>query len=236
MTITPELKQAVAQAGEEPVRVEDPENHIAYVVIKEEAYRRLKEAVEVETVDPSFFEYGGSSRSRNEDPRSRAALSRQAKLPQLRPAHRPGAAGGTGRTRPVFFHKNEHWSSTTGAARRCDHRLARNPKFAYHSDAEIMKRHRISIRRAGPLSMVVSSLGRMPYASRGWQEAASDCHSARSRGRGQCAAPLEILAQQAQAERQARAGACFRRRINLLKRTVILPTLDSPWAEDKSAI
>jgi len=58
MTITPELKQAVAEAGEEPVRVEDPETHTAYVVIKEEAYRRLKEAVEVESIDPSFFEYG----------------------------------------------------------------------------------------------------------------------------------------------------------------------------------
>ena len=58
MTITPELKQAVSEAGGEPVRVEDPENNTAYVVIKEEAYRRLKEAVEIETIDPSFFEYG----------------------------------------------------------------------------------------------------------------------------------------------------------------------------------
>ena len=58
MTITPEMKHAVEQAGGEPLRVEDPETHTAYVVIKEEAYRRLKEAVEVETIDPSFFEYG----------------------------------------------------------------------------------------------------------------------------------------------------------------------------------
>ena len=58
MTITPELKQALDNAGEEPVRIEDPETRLTYVVINEEAYRRLKEAVEVETIDPSFFEYG----------------------------------------------------------------------------------------------------------------------------------------------------------------------------------
>jgi hypothetical protein len=45
MTLTPELKQAVEEAGEEPVRVEDPETHTAYVVIKEEMYRKLSESV-----------------------------------------------------------------------------------------------------------------------------------------------------------------------------------------------
>jgi hypothetical protein len=45
MTLTPELKQAVEQAGDEPVRVEDPETHTAYVVIKEDFYRQLREAV-----------------------------------------------------------------------------------------------------------------------------------------------------------------------------------------------
>ena len=58
MTITPEMKQAVEQAGSEPLRVEDPETHTAYVVMKEDMYRRLREAVEVETIDPSFFECG----------------------------------------------------------------------------------------------------------------------------------------------------------------------------------
>jgi hypothetical protein len=58
MTITPEQKQAVDQAGEEPVRVDDPETSKSYVLLTEAAYRRLREAVEVETVDPSFFEYG----------------------------------------------------------------------------------------------------------------------------------------------------------------------------------
>jgi hypothetical protein len=45
MTLTPELKQAVEKAGDEPVRVEDPETHTAYVVIREDLYRQLREAV-----------------------------------------------------------------------------------------------------------------------------------------------------------------------------------------------
>jgi hypothetical protein len=58
MNLTPELRQAVQQAGEEPVRIEDPETHQSYVIVKEEVYRRIREAVEIEKVDPSFFEYG----------------------------------------------------------------------------------------------------------------------------------------------------------------------------------
>ncbi len=45
MTLTPELKQAIDAAGEEPVRVEDPETHTAYVVIKEDIYRKLSELI-----------------------------------------------------------------------------------------------------------------------------------------------------------------------------------------------
>jgi hypothetical protein len=45
MTLTPELKQAIERAGDEPVRVEDPDTHMAYVVIKEDLYRKLREAV-----------------------------------------------------------------------------------------------------------------------------------------------------------------------------------------------
>ena len=45
MTVTPELKQAIEQAGDEPVRVEDPDTHTAYVVIKEDLYRKLREAL-----------------------------------------------------------------------------------------------------------------------------------------------------------------------------------------------
>ncbi len=45
MTLSPELKQAVEKAGDEPVRVEDPETHTAYIVIREDLYRKLREAV-----------------------------------------------------------------------------------------------------------------------------------------------------------------------------------------------
>ena len=41
MTFTPELKQGVEQAGDEPVRVEDPETHTAYLIIREDVYRRM---------------------------------------------------------------------------------------------------------------------------------------------------------------------------------------------------
>jgi hypothetical protein len=45
MTLTPELKHTVQEAGEEPVRVEDPETYTAYAVIKEELYHKLSESV-----------------------------------------------------------------------------------------------------------------------------------------------------------------------------------------------
>ena len=40
MTLTPELKQAVKNAGNEPVRVEDPETHMTYLIIREDVYLR----------------------------------------------------------------------------------------------------------------------------------------------------------------------------------------------------
>jgi hypothetical protein len=57
-TLTPEQRRAIQSAGEHPVRIEDEETRTAYVLLKEELYTRLKEAVEIEKVDPSFFEYG----------------------------------------------------------------------------------------------------------------------------------------------------------------------------------
>ena len=45
MTFSPELKRAVEEAGDEPVRVEDPETHTAYVIIREDLYRKLREVV-----------------------------------------------------------------------------------------------------------------------------------------------------------------------------------------------
>jgi len=41
MTITPELKAAVERAGDEPVRIEDPETKTAYLIIREEVYREI---------------------------------------------------------------------------------------------------------------------------------------------------------------------------------------------------
>jgi hypothetical protein len=58
MTMTPEQKKAVDQAGDAPVLVEDPVTHESYVIVKEETYRRLAKVVEVESIDPSLFEYG----------------------------------------------------------------------------------------------------------------------------------------------------------------------------------
>jgi hypothetical protein len=45
-TLTPEQRLAVEQAGESPVRLEDPETHAAYVLMKAEIYERFKPLVE----------------------------------------------------------------------------------------------------------------------------------------------------------------------------------------------
>ena len=58
MTITPELKQAVDQTGEEPVGVEDPETHVAYLLFREDTYRKLTELAAFDHHDPSLFEVG----------------------------------------------------------------------------------------------------------------------------------------------------------------------------------
>ena len=56
MTLTPELKEAIAKAGDEPVRVEDPDTRTAYVVMKEDLYRKLREAVPESDVTLHEFE------------------------------------------------------------------------------------------------------------------------------------------------------------------------------------
>ncbi len=58
MTMTPEQKKAVDHAGDAPVVLKDPETQESYVIVKEETYRRLTKAIEVESVDPSCFEFG----------------------------------------------------------------------------------------------------------------------------------------------------------------------------------
>jgi hypothetical protein len=40
-TLTPELKLAVEQAGDSPVRLMDPETHRAYVLVSAEVFERL---------------------------------------------------------------------------------------------------------------------------------------------------------------------------------------------------
>lgn len=40
-TLTPELRHAIEQAGDSPVRFTDPETHRGYVLISADAYDRL---------------------------------------------------------------------------------------------------------------------------------------------------------------------------------------------------
>jgi hypothetical protein len=56
MMITAELRQVIEQAGDEPVRIEDPHTHAAYVLLKAEVYDRMRALAEAEKIDPSFFE------------------------------------------------------------------------------------------------------------------------------------------------------------------------------------
>jgi hypothetical protein len=45
-TLTPELKRAVEQAGDSPVRLTDPETHRNYVLVRADVYDRLLEQEE----------------------------------------------------------------------------------------------------------------------------------------------------------------------------------------------
>jgi hypothetical protein len=47
-TMSPELRQAVEQAGGEPVELTDPETNTAYVLVRAEAFREMKELIEDE--------------------------------------------------------------------------------------------------------------------------------------------------------------------------------------------
>ena len=58
MTLTPELKQAIEKAGEEPVRVEDPETHTAYLLVREDVYRRMCALPAIDHSDHSLYEFG----------------------------------------------------------------------------------------------------------------------------------------------------------------------------------
>lgn len=58
MTITTEQKQALAKSGKQPVRVADPETNTAYVIVREDVYRKLQELAFMDHSDESLFEYG----------------------------------------------------------------------------------------------------------------------------------------------------------------------------------
>jgi hypothetical protein len=58
MTLTPELKVAVEKAGEEPVRVEDPETHTAYLLVREDVFRRICGLTAIDHSDRSLYEFG----------------------------------------------------------------------------------------------------------------------------------------------------------------------------------
>jgi hypothetical protein len=55
-TITPEQRQEIEKAGDEPVRIEDPETHQVYIVLKEEVYKRLQETMDQSDLSLHEFE------------------------------------------------------------------------------------------------------------------------------------------------------------------------------------
>ena len=50
--IAPELRQAIEQAGQRPVRLEDPETNQVYVLLTGELYERIRTLIDDE-VSPS---------------------------------------------------------------------------------------------------------------------------------------------------------------------------------------
>jgi hypothetical protein len=57
-TLTPELKKAIEEAGAEPIRLEDPETKTAYLVIREDLYRELRQLAVIDHSDRSLYEFG----------------------------------------------------------------------------------------------------------------------------------------------------------------------------------
>jgi PHD/YefM family antitoxin component YafN of YafNO toxin-antitoxin module len=47
-TLTPELRQAVELAGDQPVMITDPQTNAAYVLLKADVYKRMREILEEE--------------------------------------------------------------------------------------------------------------------------------------------------------------------------------------------
>jgi hypothetical protein len=57
-TITPEQRRLVEQAGDAPVRIADVETDREYVILRAEIFDRMRRLLEIEEIDPSFFEIG----------------------------------------------------------------------------------------------------------------------------------------------------------------------------------
>jgi hypothetical protein len=68
MTLSPEQRRVIGEAGDRPVPIIDPDTHQTYVIIKAEVYDRLRAPREEEEIDPSFFEIDDFEPAR-EDPR-----------------------------------------------------------------------------------------------------------------------------------------------------------------------
>jgi len=45
-TLTPELRQAVELAGDQPVEITDPQTNAAYVLLKADVYKRMREILD----------------------------------------------------------------------------------------------------------------------------------------------------------------------------------------------
>jgi hypothetical protein len=44
-TLTPELREAVERAGDEPVEITDPQTNTHYILLRAEVYRRMREVL-----------------------------------------------------------------------------------------------------------------------------------------------------------------------------------------------
>jgi hypothetical protein len=45
-TLTPELRQAVEQAGDQPVEINDPQTNTGYILLRADVYKRMRELLE----------------------------------------------------------------------------------------------------------------------------------------------------------------------------------------------
>ncbi len=55
--LTEQQRREVKEANGDAVRAVDPESKQEYVLLRAEAYQRLRELSEAEVVDPSLFEF-----------------------------------------------------------------------------------------------------------------------------------------------------------------------------------